>query len=275
MKEMAIMFGRSRSLTGIFNEATEKHPSRQLPAFIFLNSGVIHRIGPNRLHVRMAREMASMGFPSLRFDMSGIGDSRASRTDIPRHERWAIETQEAMNFLNQEFRINRFILIGNCSGAGAAFLTANVDARVTAAVLINPQGPKKLLRYYMRLALFNLNFWLRVIRGRTKFRREIYQIREQSRDLYQRELNDVNIANEAATKLHSLIRRGTDILIVHCEWDPGWDYFKVKLGKIINELSSSKKIKTEIIYGINHDFNMIQGQEDLIRIVRDWASQII
>ena len=47
-----------------------------------------------------------------------------------------------------------------------------------------------------------------------------------------------------------------------------------KLGKIISELSSSQKLRTEIIYGINHDFSLVQGQEDLIRIVLNWASQM-
>src|SRR6185436_6886506 len=48
------------------------------PAFIILNAGVLHRVGPHRLHVILARRIAASGLPSLRLDLGGIGDSIAS-----------------------------------------------------------------------------------------------------------------------------------------------------------------------------------------------------
>lgn len=275
MKEKAVLFGQSGSLIGVITNPSKINPNHRLPAFIFLNSGVIHRIGPNRLSVRMARDLASIGFTSFRFDLSGLGDSRVGGKDLTFDKRWTFETQEAMNFVEQESGINQFVLAGNCSGAAIAFLTAIADKRVTGAVLINPQGPKKFLRYYMRLALFNPKFALRFISGKAKYRKEIDRISSQYRNFFQGEPSNVYGAEEIATDLRLLIKRGADMLIVHCEWDPGWDYFKAKLGKTIRELSAGQKLKTKIIYGINHDFSVIHGQEALIRIVRDWASQIV
>ena len=43
--------------------------------FVFLSAGLLHRVGPHGLHVRLARELAQMGFSSLRVDLAGTGDS--------------------------------------------------------------------------------------------------------------------------------------------------------------------------------------------------------
>jgi hypothetical protein len=39
------------------------------------NAGMLHRVGPYRLHVRLARDLARMGFSSLRVDLADTGDS--------------------------------------------------------------------------------------------------------------------------------------------------------------------------------------------------------
>src|SRR6185312_12807504 len=43
---------------------------------ILLNAGAVGQIGPNRLHVVLARRLAAAGDLVLRLDVSGIGDSR-------------------------------------------------------------------------------------------------------------------------------------------------------------------------------------------------------
>ncbi|HEY5972738.1 MAG TPA: hypothetical protein VIT22_12400, partial [Pseudoxanthomonas sp.] len=43
---------------------------------VLLNAGLIHRVGPFRLYVRLARELAESGFDVLRFDLPGIGDGQ-------------------------------------------------------------------------------------------------------------------------------------------------------------------------------------------------------
>ncbi len=45
------------------------------PAAVILNAGVLHRVGPHRLHVALGRRLAARGLPALRIDLAGIGDS--------------------------------------------------------------------------------------------------------------------------------------------------------------------------------------------------------
>ena len=73
MIERPLYFGERSNLLGVLTAPAAPHPGS--PAVILLNAGLLHRVGPNRLHVDVARRLAEAGFTSLRFDMSGVGDS--------------------------------------------------------------------------------------------------------------------------------------------------------------------------------------------------------
>ena len=64
MTEEAVLFGTTQSLVGILSQPPREEAPRGLPAVILLNAGIVHRVGPNRLYVRMARELAA-GVPGL------------------------------------------------------------------------------------------------------------------------------------------------------------------------------------------------------------------
>ena len=103
---------------------------------VLLNAGLLHRVGPSRLHVQVARRLAAQGFQALRFDFSGIGDSEARRDGLAFEQSAVLEVQEAMDYLAGK-GAKDFTLWGLCSGADAAFLTAVADARVTGVVQLD------------------------------------------------------------------------------------------------------------------------------------------
>ena len=72
MIEEVTRFGSNGSLVGILSRPMRSN--RNLPAILLLNAGLVHRVGPNRIYVRLARHFAALGFSVLRFDFSGIGD---------------------------------------------------------------------------------------------------------------------------------------------------------------------------------------------------------
>src|SRR5262245_3370773 len=142
MQEHASVFGKTSPLFGVITDPVRggASPAEKRSAVILLNAGVIHRVGPSRLYVALARSMAAQGWTAVRFDHSGIGDSPARRDGLPFEQSAIVEAREVMDSLQRERGIDRFVLVGLCSGAVTAFEVAETDDRVTGAALINPQG---------------------------------------------------------------------------------------------------------------------------------------
>jgi hypothetical protein len=126
------------------------------PGLILLNAGVLHRVGPHRLHVALARRLAAVGMTSLRLDLGGIGDSVASPDAANFRESAVADTRLAMTTMTEMYGIPRFVLFGICAGADNSIATALVDERVAGIILIDPPThptPRSRLRYlYTRVA---------------------------------------------------------------------------------------------------------------------------
>jgi hypothetical protein len=133
--ERHVWFGPARSLSGILTEPADREAGG--PAVLLLNAGLLHRVGPNRLYVALARRLAAAGLPVLRFDYSGLGESEPRRDELDLERSALIEGMEAMEFLETSGVADRFVPMGICAGAENAQSLAREDERVVGAVLID------------------------------------------------------------------------------------------------------------------------------------------
>ncbi|MGQ4659064.1 alpha/beta hydrolase [Lysobacter sp. F6437] len=121
---------------GLVGVLTRPRTGRDNPvAVILLNAGLVHRVGPFRGYVQLARVLADQGFAVLRFDQSGLGDSPLCA--VASGQRRQREVGAAMALLADETGADRFVLAGICSGADDAFHVAVDDARVAGFVLLD------------------------------------------------------------------------------------------------------------------------------------------
>jgi hypothetical protein len=149
MSEFAYRFGRARHLIGVAGL-----PGRVAGnvGVIVLNAGLVHRIGPFRLHVEMTRRLNACGYPTLRFDLSTLGDSSASDESQSHKQRVCADIADAMTLLGNQSGCTRFVLIGLCSGAENAHLVASSDPRVAGAVFLDGYAYRTIgykLRHYL------------------------------------------------------------------------------------------------------------------------------
>lgn len=135
--EEVVRFGPSAQLLGILSRPAQL--SADKPAIVILNAGVLHRVGPHRFHVRLARYLAERGLASVRLDLSGIGDSPASGHTGTFMESAVADVQTVMSAL-QERGVRAFVLLGLCSGADNSFAAALADDRVRGIVLLDPHS---------------------------------------------------------------------------------------------------------------------------------------
>lgn len=133
MNERAISFGESGALFGIIS--SPEIPDPQRPAVLIPNTGVMHRVGPSRMHVELARALASAGLVSLRLDNAGLGDSEIvpGRSDADSTP----DLCAAMDALDARNVSTGTIIIGSHSGAHDAHEAARVDPRLIGAVFLD------------------------------------------------------------------------------------------------------------------------------------------
>jgi hypothetical protein len=134
MAEHTLILGDERHLVATLTEAAPGSPA-PLCVAVLTNSGVIPRAGPHRMNVHLARQFAAMGIPSIRFDMSGLGDSQRHSSTRPLTQQWVHDTRAVMDLAQAHFQCPQFVMIGFCSGAEVAHLVALEDTRMRGALL--------------------------------------------------------------------------------------------------------------------------------------------
>lgn len=274
MNERTVLVGESGSLFGILTEPSSRPAARPCGALL-LNAGVIHRVGPNRVYVKLARRLAEAGFMVLRFDFSGIGDSPARGNDLPFHEYAVAETQEALRYLAESKGLDRFVLIGICSGADIALRTAVVAPDVAGVVLINgaclPPGSEDVYRRAVSSSLLiDPRIWFRFFTGKSDYAGIARYLKAQLANIAARKRRtrpQVNISDDWRTLTH----RGVNILMVYSEGDSTLRVFKKVHEPRIRDLGVKERWRVEIVRGADHTFTLLSNQEHFISLIDGWA----
>jgi len=147
MNETPHVFGTYENLVGVYTPA-EATTVGDI-GVIMLTPGMLHHVGPFGLHVELARGLAAQRIPSLRFCLSGIGESLAVGAAGESTQRAVDEVRQAIDFLQSTYGLQRFILFGLCSGADDSVNAALADERVIGAALLDGCGYRT-VGFYLR-----------------------------------------------------------------------------------------------------------------------------
>ena len=158
--DRAFLFGRDRSMVAIVTSpATTVLEDR--PTVVILNTGIIHRVGHHRKYVLLARALAERGIRTIRFDLSGIGDSDRRNDSLAPLDAAQADTAEVLDWAQAKYGAQAFVLVGLCLGADYAVVRGGVDRRVVGTVLIDPSLPptRRFYRRYFVQRLVRLDSW--------------------------------------------------------------------------------------------------------------------
>jgi alpha/beta superfamily hydrolase len=108
---------------------------------VFLTGRAVRHVGPNRIWVRFAREMAKKGYATLRLDGRSVGDSDGDGNGLMPNEEYYQEhiyddIEDVMQLATAQ-GARQFFMSGICSGATAAFQVAWRRNDVRGVVLLN------------------------------------------------------------------------------------------------------------------------------------------
>ncbi len=161
MHESTHAFGPDQGLIGTLTLPAAHTGAPAAPCgMVLFNAGVVHRVGPHRINVKLARELARHGIPSIRFDLHGMGDSLGADGQRSYPQQVVLDLQAAMDMLQAATGVQRFTLLGFCSGALPSYWTAQQDTRVRHIILYDAFSLQtaKSRRLYLVLRLRNHGF---------------------------------------------------------------------------------------------------------------------
>jgi len=166
MSETPLVFDcGGSSLVGILHLPPAQ---REQVGVLVVVGGPQYRVGSHRQFTLMARGLAAAGYPTLRFDYRGMGDSGGEpRSFEAVHEdiRAAID-----QFVHAVPGMSSVVLWGLCDAASAVLMYCVGDPRVVGLVLANPWvrttsgEARAFLRHYYWQRLTQREFWSKVAR---------------------------------------------------------------------------------------------------------------
>ena len=276
LAERPIQIGPDGCLAGILTTPIARKAGSAAPV-IFLNAGVIHRVGPHRLHVNLARRLGAQGVASLRLDLSGIGDSRPVPGALSFRDSAVADIRMAMDWLAAEVRSERFTLFGLCSGADNALATAAVDLRVAGLVLLDPPSyvtSKARLRHALRRASALTTIEDVAALPRRAFRRLGGMINGLGKDDERKAQGggrEFPPQSQYRSQLEALIARGVSILSVYSGALGERYNHPDQLFELFPDLRG--KLEREYFPTSNHMFTEVNAQAALMSRICHWIEE--
>lgn len=275
MNERSLAFGPDAVLVG-----TLCLPESGAPAatgMLLFNAGVVHRVGPHRINVRLARRLAAAGIPSLRFDLAGQGDSERAAGGLPFEEQAVHDIRCAIDCLQREAGVEAATLFGFCSGGVHSYEAAPRDDRIAGILLYDT--------FHWRTARSRVNRYLAPMRRRGVMRTLAGFAGRLPRTLAR------GIAGEAppgdptagqfstptpaefAARVRSLHARGTKVAMAFSGSFVDYNYAG-QLHDALRGQGVEGMVESTYLPGLNHSCTVIAEQGDFVDRIVEWARRV-
>lgn len=296
VQESIFYFGENNQFFGILTES-EKSKNCQQPTVIIPNSGANHRVGPSRLYVILARELSLLGFRCLRIDVPGIGDSIISNLETENVEYINSASNvisTAIQTLESNYKNNKFISMGLCSGAYFSFHAALdlTEINIIESILINPltfywdkgmsvhNSPTKEFSKWnwYKEALTRKDSWKKLLQGKVNYksllqaiinRIQIKVLSKFSRITPNSTVKDVDRhRHKLGADLTKITSNNTHIQFILARSDPGYDILMTNAGKVVKQCRKENTIHLNFIENADHTFSKYKPRCEVINEVK-------
>jgi hypothetical protein len=252
--------------SGLFGVLTRPQESPRDTGFIFINAGLLHRVGPFRLYVDIARRLAQSGFASIRLDLSGKGDSDAL-SGVSLAESNIANISAAYGKLKQETGVTKFSLGGLCSGADDALQAGPEFDNLAGIFMFDGYAPKTTRYYINRFGpkLFSARSWFNRIKPASSQG-------EQSGGGVGG-MRNWGTPREMLDRYATLVDQGAHILAIFSGWNGNCYVYPSQLISAINHPGTPSLVSELHFPDATHLFPISQHRRLAIDGVVDWAER--
>ncbi|MFK7966133.1 MAG: hypothetical protein AB8C46_19400 [Burkholderiaceae bacterium] len=267
--ESTYVFGEHKHLLGTLTWPDEQTQGGTSIGCVLMCAGVIHRIGPHRMNVKLARALASMGIASVRVDLAAVGDSRPPATDNAYDQQAVTDLRASIDLLHEKASVKTAIMAGLCSGAVYSLMTALTDPRVTGLYMIDgyayPTQRSKRERYLQRVREISPGVLTRSLKARLA--RQKPPVSEAAPDYG---LSHPPI-EETAGRLNQLLDRGVCISQLYSGSILQHYNYEGQFEEAFAKYPGLERIQTEFAPHINHTMTAVAAQREMMEKVMAWA----
>lgn len=276
--EQALLLGPRKSLVGVITPASGTAHQPDAPFVVILNAGIIHRVGPNRLHVLLARALADLGLNVLRVDLSGLGDSEARGDGLAPLDAVMADIREILDMLQATRQVQRVVLVGLCSGADHSVIYAGSDPRVVGLVLLDPSIPRT-VGYYLHhytSRLLHMRSWLNLALGRhpvwQRFKRRVAVVEDEPQiEAKLPTLEHPEVRAFLQNAYGQALANGAQFLAVLTSDRERQHNHRRQLLDAFPQLSFGAQLRLEYFSHCDHTFTTQANRTRLIRLVVQWT----
>ncbi len=268
MKERVVQFDENNRLAGIACYA--KGARENTPIVIFPNAGIVHRIGPNRLHVKLARDFSEIGCHSLRFDLSGLGESAAGQVGISYEGQAVRDIKQAIDHAYQLFGIGPIILSGICSGADYAYQAALHDDRIKGVILLDPHAYRNKSAQFSDLAkrAQDPERWKRAAQ------RLVSPSSQEDNSIVEPESDENDRATPSREKfgadIEQIAKQGTELMSIYTSSVRHLINQSDQFFQTFKEFDFQNRLEVEVWPDIDHTYTEITAQSKLTKRLVMW-----
>lgn len=280
-RESVACFGPQGGLVGILCEPPTA-PAASV-ACLLINTGVGERIGPNRVNVKLARALAEQGITSLRFDISGLGESPSATASAGGFRAQAVHDQQAaMDWLAAQRGFGRFMQFGICSGAVNGYALAEAEPRLVGLAMFDGFAyvtAAARLRYQWLdwrrtpLTQWPSKLWDK-LHGRV--RRATGVAAPAAPDMFGGDSVPITPTPAAfAATLNALTARGVEVAV----WYSGSGLFEVNHPRQLHEAFAGQpfmaEVASDLLLDVDHIVTPLSAQRRIVALVSAWAQRVI
>jgi hypothetical protein len=278
--ERAIALGPEGRIVGILAEPDPTRTVPNSPAVLMWNVGIQHRVGPYRVQVDIARDLARRGFLSLRFDLSGMGDSEVRQDNRPDGERALSDARDAMSWLEKRRGVSTFLPLGFCSSVDAVHRLSLEDERVVGVCFIEGYAyhtPGFWLRYPLRL--LNRERWKRYLDHRAQkllslrgSHIAVDPLKEERAVMGSVFVRQYPTREQFGIDVSKLAARGTRMLFVYVGGDTEFNH-RGQLAETVGTRTPLHGVELEYYADADHTFFRVDDRRQLVARVGEWAAR--
>lgn len=272
-RERVVRLGSAKELAGILCEPASS-PSSPRPVVVMWNVGLNHHVGPYRTFVDLSRKLAEVGFCSVRFDLSGLGDSEFAADDARvDSERSVADVRAVLEQLPELTGSIRAVLVGFCSSVDSAHAAALQDPRVIG--IINIEGysfPTLGFRLRYPLRFLSMSRWIRWAYHRRQRRLQsgsALVADEAEQAVYEREYPT---PQRLASEYRQLVARGVRILCLYVRGDSNYVY-KDQFFDFLGDRSLASHVEVEYFPDADHIFTLTKHRDRALSRIVDFVRE--